>query len=526
MDQAYITKNGLVYSNDLRTVLGVDTTNNEFTGQIPYGPKYIEDEVFGDCPYANITMPDSMETLGAALFENSKNLVNVKLPANVKELPPYLFSGCSALAKVTMPNMVNGFSEGLFNGCCSLIDIPFRAGIKELPESCIAGCSSVKSLVIPGTVEVIGNGAAAGCTGLVTLVLPAALKELAEDAFEGCNSIRNIRIDDMNPKFYVNEEDGCLYERTTEGDKLRIAIAGIEKATVSFFDNQLEEKLSDRDVSEDAFFTNEFPEEEDEDFSAEITAAEVSYCSDEIEDEITESDNTENENIEIGANEGEVAMITDGYEVENEEMDVKSVLSDIMEDDDNINAAEPDEEVSIDELDKLFSSNTTLKTPEEVAAENAANNELDGKTKILVDTVGFSSVIECEPEGEVPEDGELFVVAEKTVTNAAGERCFTEKLINCVKKFAKTQDFKRIILLADLPVDNEEFMRFYHIQMSQKNIILACEAPSPAKLSDYAKMICEESRISLEREELVEQRNKINTKNNSLIKLVIQDKYN
>jgi len=80
--------------------------------------------------------------------------------------------------------------------------------------------------------------------------------------------------------------------------------------------------------------------------------------------------------------------------------------------------------------------------------------------------------------------------------------------------------------MADLPVDNEEFMRFYHIQMSQKNVILACEAPSPSALSGYAKTICQESRISLEREELMEQRTRINTKNNSLIKLVIQDKYN
>ena len=223
----YIKKNGLLYTEDMRTIVAVDTESNEFSGRIPFGAHYIEDEVFSDCPYEAVTLPDSVEQIGVCLFQNSKVLEKVKLPVNLTDLTPYLFANCVSLQKVTMPTTVKEFPEGLFYNCSSLLEIPFRAGIKELPENVLAGCSSVRSLVIPETVEKISSNAASNCTALTTLVLPKALYELADDAFEGCNSITKIRISEENRLFYVNEEDGCLYERGAEGDKCKIQIAKV-----------------------------------------------------------------------------------------------------------------------------------------------------------------------------------------------------------------------------------------------------------------------------------------------------------
>ena len=59
----------------------------------------------------------------------------------------------------------------------------------------------------------------------------------------------------------------------------------------------------------------------------------------------------------------------------------------------------------------------------------------------------------------------------------------------------------------------------------KKNVILACEASSPSTLSDYCKKVCEEARISLNSAELNDQRKRISIKTNTLIKLVIKDKY-
>ena len=148
----FIKKNGLIYSEDLKTLVGIDFENNTFMGRVPFGVHYIEDEVFAGCNYQSVSLPDSVERIGNSLFENSKNLQRVKLPAMITELPPYLFAGCSSLNKITMPNQLNGFSEGLFYGCSSLEEIPFRLGITELPENVFAGCSSIKSIVLPNSI--------------------------------------------------------------------------------------------------------------------------------------------------------------------------------------------------------------------------------------------------------------------------------------------------------------------------------------------------------------------------------------
>ena len=60
---SYIKKNGLLYSEDLHTVLGVDDTSTEFNGRVPFGAHKIDDDVFSDCPYESISLPDSVTEL-------------------------------------------------------------------------------------------------------------------------------------------------------------------------------------------------------------------------------------------------------------------------------------------------------------------------------------------------------------------------------------------------------------------------------------------------------------------------------
>ena len=206
--------------------------------------------------------------------------------------------------------------------------------------------------------------------------------------------------------------------------------------------------------------------------------------------------------------------------VDEKESQVLSNMMDVMNDKP---APAKDVKISEEELENLFASHEKQETDTFVKEEDADSDEKEGKTKILINSAKLSKVIECEPASEPLTEPDLFVLAEITVTNENGEEAFTEKLEKCCHKFAQAQDLKRIVLLAGLPVDNEEFTQFYKHFISYKNVVLACEAPSPSKLSDYAKKICELSRIDLSKEALTEQRKKISIKNDSLIKLVIQD---
>ncbi len=538
----YIKKNGLLYSPDMYTVIGVDDTSTEFSGRIPYGVHAIDDEVFSDCPYESISIPDSVKRLGNCLFENSKALEKVKLPASITELPPYLFSGCSALTKVNMPDNLTEFPEGLFKDCTSLLEIPFRAGIKVLPQNVISGCTSIRSLIIPNSVTTVGPEAVADCTALESVMFPAGIQKISATAFQGCTALHSIRIDGESDLFYVSDKDGCLYMRTDEGDMLMVRVCTAQNSGYGFFKDNVDDEPIEASEDEEL-------EDDDTFFSAEIGASdeELELCKgDEAEskasDESSTINNVNNETID-NKNEG-------NKEEKMEDSNIDSMLADIMGEEKKRNevsediavsdkesevlaetmavmekdAPKPGVIVTNDELENLFS-----KHEEEVQAslneEVVDEKELDKKAKILVDSVEFSKVLDFEPAGEVPSDPVLFVIAEKTVTDDSGKKCFTPKLISCCKTFARIHDFKHVILLNGIPFDNDEFMQFFHHYIVKKNVILACEASSPSTLSDYCKKVCEESRISLNSAELNEQRKRISIKTDTLIKLVIKDKY-
>lgn len=514
----FIRKHGLLYSEDLHTILGVDDSSSDFSGRIPFGAHYIDDEVFTECPYESFSIPDSVKKIGNRQFENSKALETVKLPSTITELPPYLFSGCEALTKVKMPDQLSAFPEGLFMGCSSLQEIPFRAGITELPVNVIANCTGIKNLIIPNTVTKIESNACAGCTALQSVMFPSCIEDIAADAFDGCSSLHSVRIDGESDLFYVSEDDGCLYKHTDEGDKLIVRINTARNDGIGFFKDNVDDEPIEESEDEEL-------EDDDTFFSCEIGASEEETEIVEISEEPREEkDMSDNDNVdmmlaEIMGDEIIRNNIEEDVSVSDEESAVLSNAINVMDDSSNSNSGS----VSQSELEMLFA-----KHEEEVAAENAKvvnPDELDSKSQILVDSVEFSKVLRFEPKDTVPEDNELFVVAEKTVTNAEGNEDFSEKLIKCCRSFANIHDFKKVIMLKGLPVDNDEFMQFYYYFMSRKNIIFACEAESPAKLSEYGKKICEQSNISLDRNELNEQRKNSAIKSNMLIKLVIRDKY-
>ena len=483
-----VRKNGLLYTPDMHTVIGVDTETDEFKGRIPFGAHYIDEEVFTECPYEKMDIPDSVVGIGVALFKDSPNLKSVKLPEKVTELPPYLFSGCRSLTRVKMPNVVYSFPEGLFQNCSSLEDIPFRAGIRELSPYVCEGCSSLVSLVIPPTVEYIQERAAADCTKLATVVLPEALRELDPSAFDGCPNIHSIRISEDNPRFYVSEIDGCLYERTSSGDKLRLSVAGFEKPVVNLYKENVDDET-------ESFFTDEDLYEDDDVFSAEIPAGDADAEPDLIDREIAAASGLE------------------------------TVQDNIAEDtiDEIGSSSKPAGSVSQEELLNLFGGGSSEHAEEE--DDSAVTVKItDSKTNAILESVGLSRVIECEPAGEPPADSDLFVIAEILDDSQGSSKSFTKKLEAVAMRFAQIKDFKRIFMIYGLPVDNDEFMEFYKLYVSNRNVVFACQASNASELSEYGRKICEYSRIDISAAALAEQKKNITIKNNTLIKLVLKDK--
>ena len=535
MDYGFIRKKGLLFSQDMLNVIGVDDTSSEFVGKIPYGPKYVDDDVFSECPYEQLIFPDSVEKLGNRVLENSLALEYVKLPSRLTKLPEYLFSGCRALSSVSLPLVVADFPEGMFQNCESLKEIPFRAGLTVLHKNIFKGCTSLKSLVIPESVRKIESSACANCVSLESLILPSKIDYIEENAFENCNSLRNIRIDSENPYFFISEEGNLCSKKD---NRVIIKISKKQEEKVKFFndnlnDNEIEIKSTSDLEMKGAFFLSdeEVFEEDDTFYSLEIGANDEEM--NKIDDNYQNNQNLyKNEEVKMIDENNVDSMLADimGEKKESEtaenvsvnpqELEILSHTMSVMEDSSQINNSAA---ITTDELEKLF-----IKNEENTLASQKVENKTNGidpKIQILVNSVEFGKILTFEPKNEIPEDPDLFVIAEKTITDEDGNKCFTPKLISCCKTFARIHDFEHVVLLNGIPFDNDEFMQFFHHYIVKKNVILACEASSPSTLSDYCKKVCEEARISLNSAELNEQRKRISIKTDTLIKLVIKDKY-
>lgn len=218
MQDITIKKNGLVYTEDMKTVLGVDEESTLFSGTVPNGADTVGAEAFTCCKFTRVSLPESIKHVGDNLFSNSEKLEWVHLPSSLKQLAPYMFSGCTSLIHVDMPVEINEFPEGLFYGCSSLQEIPFRYGITVLPENVFARCSSIVSLAIPDTVKKICKGAISDCENLQTIVFPEKLEELEDGAISGCPKLIRMRIQGDNSLFYTNPEGDTLFKKSAGGD--------------------------------------------------------------------------------------------------------------------------------------------------------------------------------------------------------------------------------------------------------------------------------------------------------------------
>lgn len=131
-------------------------------------------------------IPDGVKVNGY-VFYGCEYLKSVKLPADMTELPAYLFYNCTSLGAdvpanksgVEIPKGVNVVRNYVFSGCTSLKAIEFPDGTTEFGNTSKWSSSTTSYLFY-------------GCTSLERVVLPRTLEKIAGNAFQGCISLKTV----------------------------------------------------------------------------------------------------------------------------------------------------------------------------------------------------------------------------------------------------------------------------------------------------------------------------------------------
>ena len=169
----------------------------------------------GHTSLRSVSLPPSLERVGAGAFRGCSSLAGVDLPASVSFVDNDAFDGCSSLSSVTLPEGLRGLGSRVFSGCpLASVTVPaslestggwFRGdgpfegsglssarlaeGSVRVATGLFGGCGRLASVEVPGTVTSVGDRAFQGCTSLASLSLPASVTSIDDTAFEGCDAL-------------------------------------------------------------------------------------------------------------------------------------------------------------------------------------------------------------------------------------------------------------------------------------------------------------------------------------------------
>ena len=135
--------------------------------QVPYEVKMISDAFDEQYFIETVTVPESVQQIGANAFRDAVSLRSISLP-------PYLTT----------------IGGNAFNGCRRLESIELPAHIKTLGGSAFANCDSLTGLTIPPEITAIPGSLLANCPSLIDVVIPESVTKIDKSAFTGSPNVR------------------------------------------------------------------------------------------------------------------------------------------------------------------------------------------------------------------------------------------------------------------------------------------------------------------------------------------------
>ena len=159
----------------------------------------------------DVTLPNSLVTLGDYAFSNCKNISSVTLPQNltaigegafmssgiksivvpygVKTIGTIAFTNCILLTGVSLPDTVTDIGAYAFAYCIFLHTVNIPAGLTTIAPNTFYACASLNRITIPEGVTSIGYEAFEECQYLYSITIPKSVTSIGNNAFLGCRNL-------------------------------------------------------------------------------------------------------------------------------------------------------------------------------------------------------------------------------------------------------------------------------------------------------------------------------------------------
>lgn len=178
------------------------------TLNLPKGLEKLGHKAFQECKsLKSIVIPEGVTTIGRYTFKDCSSLEEIKLSSATKEIGSEAFRNCIALKSIEIPDNARfyydhsyannpNYTTSYFEGCSSLTTVKLPANLKEIPPQMFKDCISLEKIDIPDNVTEIGTSAFEGCTMLKEIELPKKVQYIYVYAFMKCSELKTIVIFD------------------------------------------------------------------------------------------------------------------------------------------------------------------------------------------------------------------------------------------------------------------------------------------------------------------------------------------
>ena len=137
----------------------------------------------GNSNLTSVLLPKSLAVIGDHSFQAS-GLRNITIPNSVKSIGCFAFYGCEFLQSICLPGELSQISDQLFAFCTSLRRITLPNGIKHIGDRAFSFCVKLDRLLLPDGLISIGEQAFIGIEDRVTIFVPDSVREIGVQAFD------------------------------------------------------------------------------------------------------------------------------------------------------------------------------------------------------------------------------------------------------------------------------------------------------------------------------------------------------